>query len=131
LVGVVEVVCAVFPPTIVAVSVSGEGLWELLLRLLSDVEVSEHGSSDDLSEIGERMCSCSLVLAWWKKRAAAAAGEMEMAEGGTAASSECELSDELPGRPSLELERSPSLVDERTDSSEPPLELVAMLSVLE
>lgn len=34
---------------------SGEAFCELLLRLLS--EVSEAGSCDDLSEIGERMCN--------------------------------------------------------------------------
>lgn len=34
---------------------SGEAFCELLLRLLSDV--SEAGSCDDLSEIGERICN--------------------------------------------------------------------------
>lgn len=50
---------------------------------------------------------------------------------GPAESSECEDRDEEPGRPSEEEERSPSLVELRTLSSEPPDEEVAMDSVEE
>lgn len=50
---------------------------------------------------------------------------------GPAESSECEDSEEEPGRPSEDEERSPSLVEERTLSSEPPDEEVAMDSVEE
>lgn len=101
---------------------SGDARSELLLRLLSDV--SEQGSSEDLSEMGDRMCSLALL---YSLLVGPAVGPCSIS--GPAESSECEDSDEDPGRPSEEDDRSPSLVELRTDSSEPPDEDVAIDSV--